>query len=125
MSLTDPNDLLESIDLKRWNKLRGARSFPQDIHSRNMLEYVEPSGYTRVSPDVNQASNSDNLQELQPQQDPRGSNLQEMLTGKVQNLGDFVDTDAVRLKKYLQERNRLANKFGAACPRRFPYRNAN
>jgi hypothetical protein len=90
-----------------------------------MLEYVEPSGYTPVSTVVNQASNSDNLQELQPQQDPRGSNLQVMLTGKVQNLGDFIDTDAVCLKNYLQKKNRLANKFGAAFPRRFSYRNAN
>lgn len=125
MSLIDPNDLLESIDLKKWSNLRGARNFLQDIHSRSMPEYVEPSGYTRASPDVNQASNSDNLQELQHQQDPRGSNLQETLTGKVQNLGDFIDTDAVCLKNYLQEKNRLGNKLGAACPRRFSYRNAN
>ncbi|OQD76296.1 hypothetical protein PENDEC_c004G03468 [Penicillium decumbens] len=99
MRLTDPNDLLRSIDLKRWNHLRGGGASLKDDILKNNPQYVEPSGNALPFPDVNPASHSEQLQGLQLQQDPRGSTIGDVLTGNVQNLGDFIDTDAVCLEE--------------------------
>lgn len=99
MRLTDPNDLLGTIHLNRWNHLGGGGpSLKEDI-LKNNPQYVEPSGNALPFPDVNPASHSEQLQGLQLQQEPSGSIIGDMLTGKVQNLGDFIDTDAVCLEE--------------------------
>ncbi|PWY90353.1 aconitase family protein [Aspergillus sclerotioniger CBS 115572] len=73
MKLRDPHEFLSAIDLERWHSLRGI-SVSATEPAEDQLTYVEPNGS-----DATTNTNSDT----------------DILTGKVQRLGDFIDTDAL------------------------------
>lgn len=89
MKASDPTSLIEAIDLERWNQLR--RYKPADEDSKPGITYVEPAGGaeegTGVAANVEQAAENTVTSST-----TKSANI----VGKVQKLGDMVDTDAVR-----------------------------
>lgn len=90
MKITDPQKLLASIDLDRWQSLKGTR--PLTVPSNGSPVYVEPSGSQNL-PSYSQNSICSNTESAH--KDDIGSSGKDLLKGKVQRLGDFIDTDAV------------------------------
>lgn len=90
MRVTDPHELLAAIDLEIWNKLRGVKSSEEE-KIPDGPQYMEPCG-----------GHDSSLKDPQGVQGPAdvGHLASEnaataVMTGKVQTLGDFIDTDAV------------------------------
>lgn len=81
MKVTDPQSLLEGIDVDRWNSLRGAK--PSMTQGGGLL-YVEP-GFADGA--LSTASGN-----YLPRKE---ESLDLRVEGKIQKLGDFIDTDAV------------------------------
>ncbi|KAJ9194052.1 hypothetical protein DTO164E3_4742 [Paecilomyces variotii] len=112
MKVRDPHELLAAIDLERWNRLRGISSCKALPSVSKGPTYVEPSGAPT---------------------NPRGSNVQtpglchsksrsghdkpsdgNIMRGKVQLLGDFIDTDALAPAMFLM--NMKTNEIsGSHC----------
>ncbi|EAW15355.1 aconitase family protein [Aspergillus clavatus NRRL 1] len=91
MRLTDPLELLSGIDMTHWNIIRGTAESPVRT-SASFLTYVEPSGY-HVSPERCDSMNQSHEVRTAPSLDT--------ITGKVQRLGDFIDTDALAPAEFL------------------------
>jgi hypothetical protein len=94
MKLTDPHFLLDAIDLKRWDSLRAISDSPAAKQAG--LVYVEPSGSPETSVDerkqVEKITSLSENEQTTKQGSTTGGNI---LKGKVNRLGDFIDTDAV------------------------------
>ncbi|KAJ5128157.1 hypothetical protein N7448_008936 [Penicillium atrosanguineum] len=103
MRLTDPDDLIGSIDLSRWQNLKRTVHSKKGTPSSKVLEYVEPSGDTQTSSDVAVFSHKNDIMDSQLQLNANVSDTQRILRGKVQNLGDFIDTDALAPADFLME----------------------
>jgi hypothetical protein len=93
MKVTDPKPYLNAIDGVRLMEILGNKS----KESGKGLIYVEPSshgGETAV-PVPDEMVMAEDATSIEP---PKGeSTPQDIKHGKVQVLGDFIDTDAVRL----------------------------
>ena len=110
MELTDPHGLLGKINLDRWNSLRQAHVTTEETKSDHGVTYVEP--YSRPQSAANDEQETPSPQANQPEapQSSGSSGTAEILQGKVQQLGDFVDTDAVRPPSpLLWKKNQEAN----------------
>jgi hypothetical protein len=102
MKVTNPKSFLDEIDLERVSKLLGHRS---KIKPRKFPNYVEPSGDkdSKHSDDVLPSTLEANLASTATPVTPSQTNSiskqsltsSDILHGKVQILGDFIDTDAV------------------------------
>lgn len=92
MKLKDPHEYLAAIDLERWHTLRGVSVSATDS-TQEHISYMEPSGSATAetktvdSPDV-KVTEADTSETAD-------SSSSDVMTGKVQRLGDFIDTDAV------------------------------
>lgn len=95
MKLRDPHELLAAINLDRWNEMRGNAKKVKSGDTRAGLEYVEPSGSVSASSGPEQGDVLDQPTTLIQNQQPAKFAKGEILKGKVQVLGDFIDTDAV------------------------------
>ncbi|KAJ5240263.1 hypothetical protein N7468_004882 [Penicillium chermesinum] len=96
MTVTDPHDLLASIDEKAFRDMiktkRGKNASKLDP-STHELRYVEPPGNPKAGQDIQ--STEDGTAGLNDE------NLE--LKGKAQVLGDFIDTDALAPGPFLTE----------------------
>ncbi|GES65506.1 aconitase family protein [Aspergillus terreus] len=91
MALNDPGVLLDQIDLERWHSLRGISAECAEWRHTDGPTYVEPSSYS--------AGEMHNTAPSNPSSEPpdlssagEGGNV---MTGRIQRLGDFIDTDAL------------------------------
>ncbi|KAL2011398.1 hypothetical protein VTN00DRAFT_4116 [Thermoascus crustaceus] len=109
MKIIDPQKLLDSIDLDRWQRLKGTK--PLTAPSNGSPVYVEPSG-SSDSPSDSQNPISSNTTIVE--KDDIGSAGRDMLKGKVQRLGDFIDTDALAPAQYLIT-SQTNEDIGAHC----------
>jgi hypothetical protein len=88
MKAVDPTMLIEQIDLERWNQLRQHKT--KEYVGVTAIAYVEPAGRTEeTSASPNSKGNESLRRKLS------GSTSSNRIVGKVQILGDMVDTDAV------------------------------
>lgn len=92
MKLKDPHEFLETIDLERWHTLRGFSVSAADS-AQNHISYVEPSG--SATAEIKNAGSTDVLSSEVDTSETADSSSSDVMTGKVQRLGDFIDTDAV------------------------------
>jgi len=105
MTITDPAPLLEDIDVDRLQDLLNA-----PLKIKTQMLYVEPamkemsSGPNQVAP----------LQQTPQPTDSLKSAAEKMITGKVQTLGDFIDTDALAPAEALIG-NLSAEELGKYC----------
>jgi hypothetical protein len=92
MKLTDPHDLLCGINWERWISLRESSRPTANTGAASRLSYVEPSG----SPALSHVRAESGVFSGYTQEPP----FPKTLGGKVQLLGDFIDTDAVCSNNY-------------------------
>lgn len=96
MGVTDPHELLAAIDLQTWNELRGVKSSEKG-HMSDGPQYMEPCGAQDASPiPLQRKQSSDGVAYLASRTGTTEDFPTPVMTGKVQRLGDFIDTDAVR-----------------------------
>jgi hypothetical protein len=95
MKLTDPHFLLDAIDLEQWDSLRAISKSP--ITKETGLVYVEPSGLHTVSvgDEGKRIENVPGLSENENATKQDAVISENILKGKANKLGDFIDTDAV------------------------------
>jgi aconitase B len=87
MKATDPTYLIKQIDMGRWTRLRHYKSIENKSVS---ITYVEPAGEAE---DARDAPEVEAVQE--PDSEPLETSTSAKIIGKVQRLGDMIDTDAV------------------------------
>ncbi|PKY06246.1 aconitase family protein [Aspergillus campestris IBT 28561] len=100
MKLRDPHDLLSAIDTQRWESLRRFRA----ASSVNSVVYVEPNGSdsqhleTPLSLESSQTVSTGGITH-------NATFTTQTLTGRIQRLGDFIDTDALAPAEFLMDMN--------------------
>jgi aconitase A len=87
MQAADPTSLIKNIDVERWAKLRRQKSIEDKT---SPVTYVEPARESEEAREEPEAE-SDSAIEAKP----TTTNSTADLVGKVQRLGDMIDTDAV------------------------------
>ncbi|RHZ62004.1 aconitase family protein [Aspergillus thermomutatus] len=93
MKLADPHDLLCEIDWERWISFHGTSELTAKTGAASHLTYVEPSGSRALSQERTESRIFSGYT-----QEP---SLPKTLSGKVQLLGDFIDTDALAPAEFL------------------------
>jgi len=88
MKATDPTELIQKIDVARWDSFR-QRKTGNDITTA-AITYVEPAGGAEEVHDTKEAE-QDEEKEANTSEESSGADI----VGKVCRLGDMVDTDAV------------------------------
>jgi hypothetical protein len=96
MKLVDPSDLLAAIDCSRWDRLRMSTNLDA-ISFKTGLAYVEPCGCGDYPSAKSQREQT--KEQMRPVKN--GDKQTKILQGKVQRLGDFIDTDAVRVYPFI------------------------
>ncbi|KAL1866138.1 hypothetical protein Plec18167_009137 [Paecilomyces lecythidis] len=99
MRVQDPHKLLAAIDLDRWNRLRGISSSEILSSVSSGPTYVEPSGSATDRRWLNTQTPDLCITETIPERVV--SRDSDFITGKVQRLGDFIDTDALAPAMFL------------------------
>lgn len=118
MRLTDPHDLIDGIDREYWDGLRGAHGTTHCIHAAKGLAYVEPTASLNPNPSWN-VKNERQIQKNGLTQQG-SSNTPDQLSGKVQRLEDFIDTDAVSVKFHtIYSRARWLTLYAKLAPAAF------
>ena len=100
MKITDPRDLLKQIDLDRVKTIQGLRQrvSAATLRSSSSLVYVEPASMEdapakpSVTPRVDEQITVENS--ITPV-------VAALRRGRIQRLGDFIDTDAVSPRRKL------------------------
>lgn len=101
MAVTNPQHFIDQISTERWEMMAGRGSL-RGISSTQEPNWVEPASPSEAVTnegvvDVNQlampTSQGDEINEKKTNES--GGNANAIIRGKVQRLGDFVDTDAV------------------------------
>jgi aconitase B len=92
MKATDPTNLIKQIDTECWSKLRRHKSL---VEKHVSITYVEPVAQPE-EPSNEPETDEHNRPELVSSASASSANI----IGKVQRLGDMVDTDAVSSIRY-------------------------
>ncbi|ORY13136.1 aconitase family protein [Clohesyomyces aquaticus] len=92
MKASDPSPLIEMVDLERWNQLRQYK--PSTGTPTIDLKYVEPVSELE-STDNSEANAEESKEEVTT------TSRSNVIAGKVQRLGDYIDTDALAPAQYL------------------------
>lgn len=108
MAVTNPQHFIDQIPAERWELMAGRGSL-KGISSEQEPNWVEPASpraaTSESEPDVNQLAIStsqeneafDTTEKEKDENEQKDGNENKLICGKIQRLGDFVDTDAVRL----------------------------
>jgi len=110
MKITDPRPLLDAMSQTRLQDIlqhRTGTTHASPVHSsRKPISYLEPGIYTTTEASVEDVANrhqedlhalagNEEFQGKSQQAIPTSSIANTILDGKIQRLGDFIDTDAV------------------------------
>jgi aconitase A len=87
MKAADPTSLIKNIDAERWAKLRRHKSIEEKT---SPVTYVDPAGDTEEGQEEPEAEGDSAIEA-----EPTATNSGVDLVGKIQRLGDMIDTDAV------------------------------
>lgn len=98
MRIADPQPFIDAIDTMRWDSLKGRGSLRQ-------VQGVEPRFIDPAPPIAQEASmdndqsttEADKISETPGRHDETGAEQDQVIRGRIQRLGDFVDTDAVSI----------------------------
>lgn len=102
MEITNPQSLIDQIPLSRWEDLKGRGSIRNDpAHITALPDYVHPAE-PRQNSDQDQridekvtGSHAVTGTTLSVDESHTSTKSESFIHGKIQKLGDFVDTDAV------------------------------
>ncbi|PWY63672.1 aconitase iron-sulfur domain-containing protein [Aspergillus eucalypticola CBS 122712] len=98
MKLRDPHGFLATIDLERWHTLRGISVSATDT-TQDQISYMEPS--SSATAETKNAGPTDLESSEVDTSETADSSSSDVMTGKVQRLGDFIDTDALAPAQFL------------------------
>lgn len=101
MTITDPATLLDDIDANRLQELLGT-----SVHATTPMKYVEPASSTTTK--------AAEIQEKEQPVDLSKPVVNETITGKVQTLGDLIDTDALAPSEVFTK-NLTTEELGTYC----------
>lgn len=90
MRITDPTFLLDAIDTKKWGNIRRIRDSIIPESPTEIVEYMEPSESSRPCCEIQSKERIIRSMLLDA-----STVKHQVLTARVQLLGDFIDTDAV------------------------------
>lgn len=108
MTVTNPQHFIDMIPPERWELLNGRGSLKGKLSGKEP-DWVEPASPVKATPESGLSDNqsaapvtqNDDSKELgvvaAEASDQREKKGEKLIHGKIQRLGDFVDTDAVRL----------------------------
>lgn len=115
MSITDPQPLIDMIDSERWDAIKGRGSLKPRASSEPL--YVDPPECaakglgTGDEKSVNAESSSLEHANQATGPTPGVPELTgDLIKGKIQRLGDFVDTDAVSSSTFVRPRVRVPRR---------------
>lgn len=103
MKLTDPHNLLSKIDLGRWHDITGTSAHSDALTPVSEMPYMHPPCSTNAGSDGEKPRVDDPSKQSGEEHQTESSSAKEVLKGKIQRLGDFIDTDAVRFYQQPQE----------------------
>lgn len=103
MKLTDPHNLLSKIDLDRWRDITGASAHSDALTPMSEMAYMHPPRSTNAGSNGKKPRVDDPSEQSREIHQTESSSAKEVLKGKIQRLGDFIDTDAVRFHLQPQE----------------------
>lgn len=92
MVATDPTELIGQIDMKRWDSLKKPAAGVEE--NSETLTYVEPNGEVEEEVEVAPAEHGEQDATEVSKSTGRSDSY---IVGKIQVLGDMIDTDAVSL----------------------------
>ncbi|KAB8269260.1 hypothetical protein BDV30DRAFT_229958 [Aspergillus minisclerotigenes] len=96
MRITDPTFLLDAIDTKKWDNLRRTRGSIIPESPTEIVEYMEPSESSRPCCEIHSKERI-----IRNMLVDASTVKHQVLTGRVQLLGDFIDTDALAPAEFL------------------------
>ncbi|PVI02551.1 aconitase iron-sulfur domain-containing protein [Periconia macrospinosa] len=110
MKITDPTPLIDRIDHDRLQELLGI-----DFSMKSIIQYVEPSARNVITVASGKRSNPGRPEPHQSDEQALTQDFNhKSINGKVQTLGDFIDTDALAPAKALIG-NLSAAELGEYC----------
>lgn len=106
MEVTNPQPLIDQIPLSRWEDLKGRGSIRNtNAHATALPDYVHPAELRQTSEQgggIEEKTNSSHAvsETTRPiDENQKSTHSENFIQGKIQKLGDFVDTDAVCCNK--------------------------
>ncbi|KAF2028650.1 aconitase iron-sulfur domain-containing protein [Setomelanomma holmii] len=90
MRATDPTHLIEKIDLERWESLRRHKASDESLFPS--IAYVEPAG---------ELDDAEHVAAAEVDEAPSTTTSSSNIVGKIQKLGDMVNTDALATAEYI------------------------
>ncbi|RAQ56735.1 aconitase family protein [Aspergillus flavus] len=96
MRITDPTFLLDAIDTKKWGNIRRIRDSIIPESPTEIVEYMEPSESSRPCCEIQSKERIIRSMLLDA-----STVKHQVLTARVQLLGDFIDTDALAPAEFL------------------------
>jgi hypothetical protein len=88
MKATDPTELIQNIDVARWNSFRQQKA--GDGKTSTAIAYVEPAGEVEEVHETKEAGQDQEEIKADTSEETTGADI----VGKVCRLGEMVDTDA-------------------------------
>lgn len=101
MVVTSPQKLIDLIPIERWENVKGKGSLPTG--SLTEPRWVEPPGKDSAVPaqeELEDAAYTTTRSAATDGQSDEGGLISGTIKSKVHRLGDFVDTDAVRISPF-------------------------
>lgn len=104
MKVRDPHELISKVNIEHFNSLKRTKVAPPlDYPERSTLplNYVEPNGSSNPTSKDSSSfqapvdTDSPELSNKKPKEPVNSVAGDDVLKGKVQRLGDYIDTDAV------------------------------
>ncbi|KAF2104217.1 aconitase iron-sulfur domain-containing protein [Rhizodiscina lignyota] len=90
MTVTDPKPLLDEIDMNRLGEILAIR-----VHPETPLRYVEPGSRDTVAKPPREPASTDEELQGTDNASEAADPVSRVISGRVQTLGDFIDTDAL------------------------------
>lgn len=104
MKICDPASLLEAIDMERLREILG-----KEVSKPREIQYVEPAAVDQSTATATATATGDDKQSSQ-----YSTAKAHRIVGKVQTLGDFIDTDALAPAEALTDAS-TPEQFGHYC----------
>lgn len=117
MEITNPQYLIDQIPLSRWEALKGRGSIRSDTaHATAPPNYVHPaepgqaSEYDKGTQEKANGAGAETERTTSAKESQPLKKSENFIHGKIQKLGDFVDTDAVSFQNAMCSDDQGTNK---------------
>ncbi|RFU76559.1 aconitase family [Trichoderma arundinaceum] len=126
MTVTNPQRFIDQIPPQRWEMMNGRGSLKGTLSGQEPY-WVEPASPVERTPSEDESENNESTLAIAQQSEPskpdeivaqnaekNGESKSKIIHGRIQRLGDFVDTDALAPAQFLIS-SRTNEEMGAHC----------